>query len=68
MNPNQIRDCLDVGLEAVLAAGPIALEYFRRPITVENKRSGAGFDNATQALQPVARKRGKNRTPKDNDA
>ena len=26
------------------------------------------FDNATQALQPVARKRGKNRTPKDNDA
>ena len=49
MTPSEIRDCLEVGLEAVLAAGPIALEYFRRPIAVDNKRSGADYDPVTDA-------------------
>ena len=49
MKASEIRELVEVGLEAVLAAGPIALEYFRRPHTVENKRPGAQYDPVTEA-------------------
>jgi histidinol phosphatase-like enzyme (inositol monophosphatase family) len=49
MNDAGIRDCLEVGLAAVLEAGPIALEYFRRSMTVEDKRPGVYYDPVTEA-------------------
>lgn len=53
MKASEIREHLAVGLEAVLAAGPIALEYFRRPMTVENKRPGDRYDPVTEADRRV---------------
>jgi myo-inositol-1(or 4)-monophosphatase len=49
MTPQQVRDCLETGLAAVLEAGPIALEYFRRGAAVDNKRQGGHFDPVTEA-------------------
>jgi myo-inositol-1(or 4)-monophosphatase len=49
MTPQQIRDCLETGLAAVLEAGPIALEYFRRGAAVDDKRPGGHFDPVTEA-------------------
>jgi myo-inositol-1(or 4)-monophosphatase len=49
MTPAEIRDCLEVGLAAVIEAGPIALEYFRRPMRVDDKRPGEHFDPVTEA-------------------
>jgi histidinol phosphatase-like enzyme (inositol monophosphatase family) len=49
VNDAQIRDCLEVGLAAVLEAGPIALEYFRESMTVEDKRPGVYYDPVTEA-------------------
>jgi myo-inositol-1(or 4)-monophosphatase len=40
---------LDVGLAAVLDAGPIALEYFRKRLRVDDKRHGDYFDPVTDA-------------------
>jgi myo-inositol-1(or 4)-monophosphatase len=40
---------MEVALAAVLAAGPIALEYFRRPMTVTDKTPGHGYDPVTDA-------------------
>jgi myo-inositol-1(or 4)-monophosphatase len=40
---------LEAGLAAVLAAGPIALEYFRKPMAVSNKMQGRFFDPVTEA-------------------
>lgn len=40
---------LQAGLAAVLAAGPIALEYFRKPMAVTNKTPGRFFDPVTEA-------------------
>jgi myo-inositol-1(or 4)-monophosphatase len=40
---------LDAGLAAVLEAGPIALEYFRRPMNVHDKLPGVYFDPVTEA-------------------
>jgi histidinol phosphatase-like enzyme (inositol monophosphatase family) len=40
---------MQVGLAAVLEAGPIALEYFRRQVAVEDKRHGGCYDPVTQA-------------------
>jgi myo-inositol-1(or 4)-monophosphatase len=44
---------LDAGLAAVLAAGPIALEYFRKPMTVTNKMAGRFYDPVTEADQRI---------------
>ena len=49
MNPQDTRRCLQVGLDAVLAAGPIALDYFRQRIEVEDKRLGDYYDPVTEA-------------------
>ena len=40
---------LDAGLAAVLEAGPIALEYFRRPMSVHDKLPGVYYDPVTEA-------------------
>lgn len=53
MTPQQIRDCLETGLAAVLEAGPIALEYFRRGAAVDNKQHGGPFDPVTEADRRV---------------
>lgn len=49
MNDDWMQRCLEAGLDAVLEAGPIALEYFRRPMAVSDKRSGGHFDPVTEA-------------------
>jgi len=48
-----IRECMEAGLAAVLEAGPIALEYFRRSMTVEDKRPGVYYDPVTEADRRV---------------
>lgn len=49
MNEYELNRCLEVGLAAVLEAGPIALEYFRRPMAVSDKRPGGQYDPVTEA-------------------
>jgi myo-inositol-1(or 4)-monophosphatase len=49
VNDDEIQRCLASGLEAVLEAGPIALEYFRQPMAVRDKRSGGHYDPVTEA-------------------
>jgi histidinol phosphatase-like enzyme (inositol monophosphatase family) len=46
---DEMQRCLEAGLAAVLEAGPIALEYFRRPMAVSDKRSGGHYDPVTEA-------------------
>ena len=41
MDHDEIAAVLDVGIAAVLAAGPIALEYFRTDMAVDNKPRGS---------------------------
>jgi histidinol phosphatase-like enzyme (inositol monophosphatase family) len=53
MKSSVIRECMEVGLAAVLEAGPIALEYFRRSMTVEDKRPGVYYDPVTEADRRV---------------
>jgi histidinol-phosphatase len=40
---------LEIALDAVHAAGPIALEYFRKPIAIHDKRKGGRYDPVTEA-------------------
>jgi len=40
---------LAIALDAVMAAGPIALEYFRKPIVIDDKRKGCRYDPVTEA-------------------
>jgi len=49
VNTHEAKRCLEAGLEAVLEAGPIALEYFRQPMAVRDKRSGGHYDPVTEA-------------------
>jgi histidinol phosphatase-like enzyme (inositol monophosphatase family) len=49
MKGNEVRQHLDVGLAAVLEAGPIALEYFRKQMTVTDKMPGRYYDPVTEA-------------------
>jgi histidinol phosphatase-like enzyme (inositol monophosphatase family) len=53
MNGTEIRQCVEAGLAAVLEAGPIALEYFRRSMAVEDKRPGVYYDPVTEADKRV---------------
>lgn len=53
MNPDEAQRCLQVGLDAALAAGPVALEYFRQRMVVEDKRSGGCYDPVTEADRRV---------------
>jgi histidinol phosphatase-like enzyme (inositol monophosphatase family) len=46
---SQIQEQFEEGLAAVLAAGPIALEYFRKPMTVTDKMPGRVYDPVTEA-------------------
>jgi len=41
--------CLRVALDATVDAGPIALEHFRRPIAVADKRKDGRYDPVTEA-------------------
>jgi len=49
MKSVDIRECVEAGLAAVLEAGPIALEYFRQSMAVEDKRPGVYYDPVTEA-------------------
>ena len=49
MSTSGYDDFLQVGLDAVLDAGPIALEYFRWPVDVTDKRLGGCYDPVTEA-------------------
>ncbi len=49
MNDDEMQRYLEAGLEAVREAGPIALEYFRRPMAVSDKRLGGHYDPVTEA-------------------
>jgi len=49
MTRHDTHHFLDAGLAAVLEAGPVALEYFRRPMSVEDKRPGVYYDPVTEA-------------------
>jgi myo-inositol-1(or 4)-monophosphatase len=49
VNHDELNRCLEAGLAAVLEAGPIALEYFRRPMAVSDKRLGGHYDPVTEA-------------------
>ena len=49
MSDQAARRYLQVGLDAVRAAGPIALEYFRKPVAVDDKRKGGQYDPVTEA-------------------
>jgi len=53
LNAADTRRALDVGLTAVLEAGPVALEYFRKPINVHDKRHGDYYDPVTEADRRV---------------
>lgn len=53
MSPDEARRCLQVGLDAALAAGPVALEYFRQRIVVEDKRHDGYYDPVTEADRRV---------------
>jgi len=49
MSEMAVRRYLQVALDAVHAAGPIALEYFRKPLAVDDKRKGGQYDPVTEA-------------------
>lgn len=49
MTDTELQEHLDAGLAAVREAGPIALEYFRKPMAIENKLEGVYYDPVTEA-------------------
>jgi myo-inositol-1(or 4)-monophosphatase len=49
MTSTEICECLEIGLAAVLEAGPIALEYFRKTMAIEDKLPGVYYDPVTEA-------------------
>ncbi len=49
MTDQEVFDHLQAGLAAAREAGAIALDYFRKPITVEDKMPGAYYDPVTEA-------------------
>lgn len=50
---NNLNTHLEAGLAAVIEAGNIALEYFRRPMTVTDKLPGVVYDPVTEADQRI---------------
>lgn len=49
----EVREFLEAAVSIAEGAGPIALRYFRQPLDVENKSTGAGFDPVTRADREV---------------
>ena len=49
MTSPDTEHCLRVALDAAIDAGPIALEHFRRPIPVADKRKDGRYDPVTEA-------------------
>lgn len=49
MTPAEFHDCLLLARSAAEEAGRIALEYFRRPVDVTDKRTGHLYDPVTEA-------------------
>ena len=55
LNPEQLQQFTETAYNLVQEAGRIALQYFRQPLTVENKLSGTDFDPVTEADKAVER-------------
>lgn len=53
MNDREISECLEVGLAAVLEAGPVALEYFRQDPVAHDKSTFGHYDPVTEADRRV---------------
>ncbi len=53
MNSTEISAALEFATDIVEQAGQIALGYFRRPLTVENKLDDGGFDPVTVADREI---------------
>jgi histidinol-phosphatase len=52
--PDQvIREWVDIGVDAVLRAAPIALRHFRTSVTVDDKRTAGSYDPVTVADRDV---------------
>lgn len=49
MNHSEISEHMSIARTLVEDAGSIALEYFRKPVNVEDKQPGAVFDPVTEA-------------------
>jgi histidinol phosphatase-like enzyme (inositol monophosphatase family) len=47
------KELLDFAVSIAEKAGPIALDYFRRPLDVEDKSKGAAFDPVTRADREI---------------
>lgn len=66
MTDREVREHLEVGLAAVREAGPIALEYFRKPMTIDDKLPGVFYDPVTEAdkrIETLIRERLSERFP-----
>ena len=53
LDKQELQDMLEFARTAIEAAGPIALQYFRMPVTVENKAGTSGFDPVTRADREI---------------
>ncbi len=53
MNDDELREHLDSAVDLLARAAPIALQYFREPIEVENKGGDTYFDPVTRADREV---------------
>lgn len=53
ISDEQIRDWVDIGVDAVLRAAPIALRHFRTGVTVDDKQSQGTYDPVTVADRDV---------------
>ena len=49
----ELQDMLAFARQTIVAAGPIALQYFRVPLTVENKAGSNRFDPVTRADREI---------------
>lgn len=56
MNHEEIKKHMEVARQLVEGAGPIALEYFRKPQAVEDKMPGVLYDPVTQADKRIEEK------------
>lgn len=53
MDSQELQDMQEFARATVEAAGPVALKYFRMPVTVENKAGMTGFDPVTRADREI---------------
>lgn len=53
LDRQELQDILEFARTTIEAAGPIALKYFRMPLSVENKAATSGFDPVTRADREI---------------